>query len=83
MTHRFAYILQTDVDPVLATGRWTATRKSWLLFCIKAGAISADQACERYGLSMAEIEAWTAAQGRDGLHGLRAQVVAPVGERQP
>lgn len=40
------------------TGRWPKSRKHALMEAIEVGALSIDEAAERYALSSAELEEW-------------------------
>ena len=54
------------------TRRWTFRQKGALLEAIRRGAITAEEARERYGLSVEELDAWQRDFERHGLYGLRA-----------
>ena len=58
--------------PALNTQRWTTRRKAALLEALHSGALTLDQALERYALSVEEIRAWERDLERHGLYGLRA-----------
>ena len=58
--------------PALNTRRWTIRRKAALLEALHSGALTLDQALERYALSVEEIRAWERQLERHGLYGLRA-----------
>jgi len=58
--------------PALNTRRWTIRRKAALLEALHSGALTLDQALERYALSVEEIRAWERDLERHGLYGLRA-----------
>ena len=58
--------------PALNTRRWTIRRKAALLEALHSGALTLDQALERYALSVEEIRAWERDFERHGLYGLRA-----------
>ena len=58
--------------PALNTRRWTIRRKAAVLQALQSGALTLDQALERYALSVEEIRAWERQVERHGLHGLRA-----------
>lgn len=57
--------------PPRNTRRWTFRRKAALLEAIRRGAITAEEARERYALSVEELHAWQRAFARHGLYGLR------------
>ena len=58
--------------PALNTRRWTIRRKAALLQALRSGALTLDQARDRYALSVEEIRAWERDLERHGLYGLRA-----------
>ena len=58
--------------PALNTRRWTIRRKAALLEALHSGALTLDQALERYALSVEEIRAWERQVERHGLYGLQA-----------
>ena len=58
--------------PSLHSRRWTIRRKAAVLEALHSGALTLDQARERYALSVEEIRAWERQVERHGLHGLRA-----------
>jgi len=58
--------------PALKTRRWTIRRKAAVLEALHSGALTLDQARERYALSVEEIRAWERQLERHGLYGLRA-----------
>ena len=58
--------------PALNTRRWTIRRKAAVLQALHSGALTFDQALERYALSVEEIRAWERQVERHGLYGLRA-----------
>lgn len=58
--------------PALNTRRLTIRRKAALLQAFRAGALTLEQARDRYALSVEEIRAWERDLERHGLYGLRA-----------
>jgi hypothetical protein len=58
--------------PALNTRRWTIRRKAAVLQALQSGALTLEQALERYALSVEEISAWERDLERHGLYGLRA-----------
>ena len=52
--------------------RWSAIRKAEVVACVRAGLISIEQACERYGLSDAEFHSWKKYLDDHGVAGLRS-----------
>ena len=65
-------ISATFVDlPPPDTKRWVARRKAVVVSAVHSGAISLDEACRRYQLSIEEFAAWQRAIERHGIPGLR------------
>ena len=63
--------VETELPP-LHSRRWTIRRKAAVLEALHSGALTLDQALERYALSVEEIRAWERQLERHGLYGLRA-----------
>jgi len=61
--------------PALNTRRWTIWRKVAVLQALRSGALTHEQAAERYALSVEEIRAWERDFERHGLSGLRATLL--------
>jgi Protein of unknown function (DUF1153) len=57
--------------PSADTKRWVSRRKAAVVLATRAGVISREQACERYGVSPEELAAWEMAFDRHGIRGLR------------
>jgi transposase-like protein len=57
--------------PPLNTTRWTARRKAEVVAAVDRSLVSAEQACEWYGLSPEELGEWRRASDCAGLPGLR------------
>jgi hypothetical protein len=53
------------------TKRWVARRKAVVVDAVRNGAISLDEACRRYELSVEEFRAWQRAIDSHGVAGLR------------
>jgi len=53
------------------TKRWVARRKAVIVNAVCSGAISLDEACRRYQLSVEEFHAWQRAIESHGVAGLR------------
>lgn len=53
------------------TKRWVVRRKAVVVAAVRDGAISLDEACRRYGLSVEEFRAWQRAIDSHGIAGLR------------
>jgi hypothetical protein len=65
-------ISATVVDlPPPDTKRWVARRKAVVVNAVRSGAISLDEACRRYQLSIEEFVAWQRAIEAHGVAGLR------------
>ena len=60
---------ETELPPP-NTRRWTFRRKAAVLEAIHTGAITAEEARERYALSVEELDAWESDFERHGLYGL-------------
>ena len=58
--------------PPRSTWRWTFRRKGAVLEAIRSGVLTAEQARQRYGLSVEELDARQRDFERHGLYGLRA-----------
>ncbi len=52
--------------------RWTIRRKAALLEALQKGAVSVEEASERYQLSVEELRTWERDFERYGMYGLRA-----------
>jgi hypothetical protein len=53
------------------TKRWVARRKAVVVDAVRSGAISLEDACRRYELSVEEFRAWQRAIESHGVAGLR------------
>jgi hypothetical protein len=53
------------------TKRWVARRKAVVVDAVRSGAISLEEACRRYELSVEEFRAWQRAIDSHGVAGLR------------
>ena len=62
----------TPMDlPPPDTKRWVARRKAVVVDAVRSGAISLEEVCRRYGLSVEEFLAWQRAIDTHGVAGLR------------
>lgn len=61
-----------DSLPPADTKRWVARRKAAVVAAIEAGAISAEDALSRYGLSEEELSSWRESVARHGVPALFA-----------
>jgi len=66
--------------PPADTRRWVIRRKAEVVAAVRGGLITREDACQRYGLTPEEFDAWRDAFERDGLAGLRTTL---RGERTP
>jgi len=66
-------ISRADLPPA-DTRRWVASRKARVVEAVEAGLITADEACERWGLSMEELDSWRENARKHGRKGLRVTV---------
>jgi hypothetical protein len=57
--------------PPLDTKRWVARRKAVVVNAVRSGAISLEEVCRRYELSVEEFLAWQRAIDTHGVAGLR------------
>jgi transposase-like protein len=53
------------------TKRWVARRKAVIVNAVRSGAISLEEVCRRYELSVEEFHAWQRAIETHGVAGLR------------
>jgi hypothetical protein len=53
------------------TKRWVARRKAVVVNAVRSGAISLEEVCRRYELSVEEFHAWQRAIETHGVAGLR------------
>jgi len=53
------------------TKRWVVRRKAIVVAAVRSGALSIQEACRRYKLSVEEFLAWQRAIDRHGVPGLR------------
>lgn len=57
--------------PAPDTKRWVARRKAVIVNAVRGGALTLDEACQRYQLSIEEFHAWQKAIDAHGVAGLR------------
>jgi transposase-like protein len=53
------------------TKRWVASRKAAVVAAVRERLLTAEQACERYGLSPEELDSWRIALDEHGVGALR------------
>jgi hypothetical protein len=58
--------------PPTTSRRWTIRRKAGVLEALRRGALTLEEASQRYALSLEELRAWERDLDRYGLYGLRA-----------
>jgi hypothetical protein len=58
--------------PTPDTKRWVARRKAVVVEAVRSGAMTIEDACRRYELSLEEFAAWERAIESHGVPGLRA-----------
>jgi hypothetical protein len=66
------YRLTLENLPGRETRRWTPFRKADVAAAVDGGLLTADQACDRYQLTLEELSAWRRAMAQGGLPALRA-----------
>jgi hypothetical protein len=59
-----------DRLPNKKTTRWVAKRKAQVIDAVRAGALTLDDACRRYDLSVEEFVSWQKQFDEQGLRGL-------------
>ncbi len=77
----FGEPLTVDTLPPADTGRWVPRRKAQVVCAIRGGLISRQEACDRYGISEAELFSWEKLLDDHGLGALR--VTSTQRYRQP
>jgi len=63
--------LALDHLPARDTRRWVPRRKADVVAAVERGVLTANDACERYNLTMEEFESWKQLLRRHGRKGLR------------
>ena len=64
-------IALSEILPPTDTKRWVARRKAVVVDAVRYGAITLEEACQRYRLSVEEFHAWQRAIEAHGVAGLR------------
>jgi len=59
--------------PPTNCARWVAARKGKVVIAVNRGLLSANEACNRYGLSAEEFIDWRSSYAAHGLPGLKAR----------
>ena len=62
----------TALLPPPGTRRWVARRKAQVVNAVRVGALSLEEACARYSLSVEEFLSWQRDLSHHGVSGLRA-----------
>ncbi|MEX2617793.1 MAG: DUF1153 domain-containing protein [Alphaproteobacteria bacterium] len=57
--------------PPANTKRWVVRRKAIVVFAVRAGLLTLEEACERYSLSVEEFISWQRLIESHGMRGLR------------
>ena len=60
-----------DLLPAPDTKRWVARRKAVIVDAVRNGALTLEEACQRYKLSTEEFHSWQKAIDAHGVAGLR------------
>lgn len=63
--------LSLDALPPPNTKRWVSRRKAEVVAAVRAGLLTLDEACERYGISIEEFMSWQTLIESHGVRGLR------------
>ncbi|MDX6750248.1 DUF1153 domain-containing protein [Geminicoccaceae bacterium 1502E] len=63
--------LRLEDLPPPDTRRWVARRKAQVVRAVRAGLLTLEQACGRYGLTLEEYASWERLIDRHGVSGLR------------
>ena len=75
----------TEMPPVNVR-RWTVRRKAAVVYAVRSGLLSVEDAATRYRLSQEELQSWERDLDRHGLYGLRAkrvQAYRPIKRSRP
>lgn len=59
------------MDGLPSVSRWTALRKTYLVDLVNAGRVTAEQVCERYGVTPDEFLSWSEGVRRFGVEGVK------------
>lgn len=78
MRARARYVIGPDGSPLTVadlpprdTKRWVIRRKAEVVYAVRGGLLSIDEACERYTLTVDEFLSWQRSIDKHGLAGLR------------
>jgi len=64
-------LMTLDDLPPEDTKRWVVRRKAVVVFAVRAGLLTLEDACERYSLSVEEFMSWQRLIENHGMRGLR------------
>lgn len=67
---RSARLSMSDLPP-RDTKRWVASRKAAVVAAVRQGLLTDEEACERYALSLEELDSWRGALEEHGVGALR------------
>jgi len=63
--------IKIDELPPPGITRWVIHRKAQVVAAVQAGALSLEEVCERYQVSVEEFQGWQKTLQRHGIYGLR------------
>ena len=63
--------IKIDDLPPPGITRWVIHRKAQVVAAVAAGALSLEEVCERYAVSVEEFQGWQKTLQRHGIYGLR------------
>jgi hypothetical protein len=63
--------IKIDELPPPGITRWVIHRKAQVVAAVQAGALSLEEVCERYSVSVEEFQAWQRTLQQHGVYGLR------------
>lgn len=63
--------IRIDELPPPGITRWVIHRKAQVVAAVQAGALSLEEVCQRYSVSVEEFQSWQKTLQRHGVYGLR------------
>jgi hypothetical protein len=63
--------IKIDELPPPGITRWVIHRKAQVVAAVQAGALSLEEVCERYSVSVEEFQGWQRTLQQHGVYGLR------------
>ncbi|WP_395019664.1 DUF1153 domain-containing protein [Dongia sp.] len=63
--------IKIDELPPPGITRWVIHRKAQVVAAVQAGALSLEEVCERYSVSVEEFQSWQKTLQQHGVYGLR------------